>query len=207
MDYTIIDISTWKRQEYFKHYLSVAPCTYSMTTKLDITNIKVNERKLYPTMLYLLTKIVNRYEQFRMYLRDDGELLLFSRMNPCYTVFHKNTETFSNLWTEFSDDYDVFCENYKDDIQKFGNIDRFIAKPDTPLNSFTVSMIPWEAFDGFNLNIDSFRYLLPIFTMGKYYEEAGKFFLPVAIQVHHAVCDGYHTCRFIKDLQVEINAI
>lgn len=207
MDYTIINKKTWKRREYFEHYLSEAPCTYSMTIKLDITGIKLKKLKLYPTMLYLLTKTANKYEQFRMYLRDDGELILFSSMNPCYTVFHRETETFSNLWTEYSDDYNVFCENYKNDILKFGDVEGFYAKPDVPLNSFTVSMIPWETFEGFNLNINGFKYLLPIFTMGKYYEEAGKFYLPLAVQVHHAVCDGYHICRFTNDLQAEINTI
>ncbi|MDR4347123.1 type A chloramphenicol O-acetyltransferase, partial [Bacillus anthracis] len=25
--------------------------------------------------------------------------------------------------------------------------------------------------------------------------------LPVSLQVHHSVCDGYHVSRFIEDLQ------
>lgn len=24
---------------------------------------------------------------------------------------------------------------------------------------------------------------------------------PLAIQVHHAVCDGFHLCRFVNELQ------
>lgn len=207
MEYTIIDKSTWKRNEYFQHYFLANPCTYSMTTKLDITNIKSKGLKLYPTMLYLLTKTVNQYEQFRMDLRSDGEVVLFADMQPCYTVFHKETETFSNLWTEYSDDYDVFCSNYEEDIHLFGNVEGFIAKPNIPANSFTVSMIPWTTFEGFNLNLKDFNYLLPIFTIGKYIEENGKIWLPLAVQVHHAVCDGFHTCRFINDVQSTIDAL
>ena len=63
-------------------------------------------------------------------------------------------------------------------------------------------MIPWESFEGFNLNLQKgFDYLTPIFTMGKYYEENGRFLLPLAIQVHHAVCDGYHVCRFVSHVR------
>ena len=43
--------------------------------------------------------------------------------------------------------------------------------------------------------------LLPIFTMGKYFERDGKRLLPLAIQVHHAVCDGYHVGVFVEKLQ------
>ena len=64
---------------------------------------------------------------------------------------------------------------------------------------------PWATFEGFNLNLqDSYRYLLPIFTLGKYREENGRTWLPLAMQVHHAVCDGYHACRFAEELQAWI---
>ena len=32
------------------------------------------------------------------------------------------------------------------------------------------------------------------------------FILPLAIQVHHAVCDGFHICRFVNELQELINS-
>ena len=46
---------------------------------------------------------------------------------------------------------------------------------------------------------------LQIFTMGKYFERDGKRMLPLAIQVHHAVCDGYHVGLFVEKLQKYIN--
>lgn len=207
MDYTIINQGTWERKEYFNHYLSSVPCTYSMTTKLDITNLREKELELYPTMLYLLTTVVNRHEQFRMALNSREELVLYATMEPCYTVFHKETETFSNIWTNYSEDYETFCSRYKKDIERYGNVKQFIGKPNIPENSFTVSMIPWTTFDGFNLNTPNFKYLVPIFTIGKFVEYNGCFYLPLAVQVHHAVCDGFHVCRFINDIQSQINAM
>lgn len=48
-------------------------------------------------------------------------------------------------------------------------------------------------FTSFNINVfGDGKYLLPIFTLGKYFEENEKRMIPLAIQVHHAVCDGYH---------------
>ncbi len=69
------------------------------------------------------------------------------------------------------------------------------------MDCYNVSMIPWETFDGFNLNLPQGNdYLLPIFTIGKYHYEKGKYLLPLAIQVHHSVCDGFHICRFVNEL-------
>lgn len=207
MSFTILDRSKWVRKEYFEHYFSNIPCTYSMTVKLDITRLKATERKLYPTMLYYLTTIVNRHSEFRTALNEKGELGVYSVLMPCYTVFHKDTETFSNIWTEYSEDYEDFHAAYEDDMRRYGTNPGMEGKPGTPENTFPVSMIPWTTFEGFNLNLQKgYRYLIPIFTMGKYYEENNRIMLPLAIQVHHAVCDGFHVCRFINELQDLINA-
>ena len=40
-----IDRNSWKRNEYFEHYFTNIPCTYSMTVKLDITQIKKKQMK------------------------------------------------------------------------------------------------------------------------------------------------------------------
>lgn len=201
-----IDRTTWDREEYFQHYFSHVPCTYSITVKLDITALKDRQQKLYPTMLYYLTTVVNRHPEFRTALNEQGELGIYREMLPSYTVFHKDTETFSEIWTEYSDDYEAFCQAYEADIQRYGAQKGLIGKPDAPKNIFTVSMIPWTTFDGFNLNLQrGYDYLIPIFTMGKYYHENGRTLLPLAIQVHHAVCDGFHVCRFINELQEWIN--
>lgn len=207
MAFKIIDRENWSRKEYFEHYFSNVPCTYSMTTKLDITKIIESKKKLYPAMLYYLTTIVNRHVEFRIAFNKDNELGAYDEMLPCYTIFHKDTETFSNLWTVYCKDYEEFYKMYENDLRQYGNQKGMFGKPDVPDNCFTVSMIPWVSFEGFNLNLQKgYDYLLPIFTMGKYYEENGRILLPLAIQVHHAVCDGFYLCRFINELQELINS-
>lgn len=74
-------------------------------------------------------------------------------MLPCYTIFHKETETFSSIWTEFTADYTEFLQNYQKDIDAYGERKGMFAKPNPPENTFPVSMIPWTSFEGFNLNL------------------------------------------------------
>lgn len=44
-----------------------------------------------------------------------------------------------------------------------------------------------------------------IFTVGKYFEQDSKKLLPLATQVHHAVCDGYHVSMFVEQLLQSIS--
>lgn len=210
MGFKLIDVSKWDRKEYFDHYLHDITCTYSMTLNLDLTillqEVKREGVKLYPVMIYLLSMIVNRHEEFCTALDPNGQVGIFDLLHPSCTVFQKESETFTNLWTEYTPSFSEFYQRYLLDIQNYGEIKRFIAKPNMPANVLNVSSIPWVSFTGFNLNLPKITdYLLPIFTTGKYFEQNGKMWLPIAIQVHHAVCDGFHLARFINELQEAMN--
>lgn len=208
MRWTKIDRSAWEREEYFAHFLTDLPCTYSLTAKLDITALRSSGHSLYPAMLYAFSAIVNRHEEFRTALDEEGNPGIFDVLFPCYTVFHQDTQTFSNIWTEFSEDYAVFLAAYRQDLAQYGAVHGMTAKPDAPGNTFPVSMLPWTSFDGFHLHLQKgYAYLLPIFTMGKFYEEQGKTLLPIAVQVHHAVCDGFHVSRLIVQVQELLDAL
>jgi chloramphenicol O-acetyltransferase type A len=208
MTWTPIDRSAWNREEYFDHYLNNTPCTYSMTTQLDVTAVKASGKPFYATLLYALSCAVNSMEQFRTALGEGGQPGVFDEMHPAYTVFHKDTCTFSSIWTAYTPDYQEFCKRVEEDIKTYGDVHHFQGKPDVPANTFPVSMIPWESFTGFNLNLQKdFDYLLPIITMGKYKEEQGKLMMPLAVQVHHSVCDGYHLCQFVQQVRDVLNQL
>lgn len=203
-----IDTSSWKRKPYFDHYFSQIRCTYSITVNIDITNVLSfkdrNKVKLYPLLIHVISKAVNKYEEFRTAINDRGEIGVWETLSPCYTVFHKNSESFSNIWTEWNDDLNLFLSNFEQDSKRFGQIDRIDAKPNTPANVFPISSLPWTTFTGFNLNIFADgTYLLLIFTYGKYFKDGNRYLIPLSIQVHHAVCDGFHVSRLINEIQQE----
>ena len=154
----------------------------------------------------MLLRTVNQYEEFRMAFDPEDNLGVFELMHPAYTIFHQDDETFSSIWTEYHESLVVFYQSYLKDIAQFSTNKDLFAKPHLPENAFHISSIPWLSFLGFNLNLpQSGDYLLPIFTLGKYHEQNAKTLLPISIQVHHAVCDGFHLSRFVQSLQTFIN--
>lgn len=204
MAFELIDLEKWERKEYYLHFINEVRCTYSATVHLDITNLK--GQRLYPAMIWLLTETVNLFSEFRTVLTSEG-LGIYDTMHPAYTVFNTERKTFSGIWTEFDPDYGRFLKAYEEDCAKYSHSERYTPKPNTPANSFNISMVPWFTFTAFDFNVfDEGKFLLPIFTMGKFFDAGGKRLLPLAIQVHHAVCDGYHVGRFIKELQEKISS-
>jgi chloramphenicol O-acetyltransferase type A len=202
MAFHLIDMENWDRKEFYAHFINEVVCSYSITVNLDITGLR--DARLYPAMIWLLTKTVNEMPEFRTSLTKDG-LGIYDNMHPMYTVFNKENKNFSGIWSYYSEDYCEFLKNYDADVSVYSKSKRYAPKDGTPDNSFNISMVPWLEFTSCNLNVyDDGKFLLPIFTMGKYFEREGKRFLPLAIQVHHAVCDGYHIGMFVEKLQTNI---
>lgn len=180
MGWTKIDRSQWKREAYFRHYYEDVPCFYSMTVHLDITRLHAAKLRLQPAMLYLLARVINRHEEFRIALVD-AQPGVYDVLFPSYTVFHPQTETFSNLWTEYRADFADFLARYDEDVLLYGNSEGFMPKPNAPENLFTVSTLPWARFESFHLHLPRGNdYLLPIFTIGRFFKQEGKILLPLA---------------------------
>ena len=150
-----IDMENWDRREYYEHYMHAVRCSYSMTVNLDITErlaaIK-GQGALYPVMLYFLSVLVNRHEEFR-YAVKAGRVGVYDSLHPSYTIFHKESETFSCIWTRFEEEFAAFHRAYLCDKEAYGQAAGLVPKPDCPENSFDISCIPWTSFSGFNLNV------------------------------------------------------
>ena len=172
MAFRLIDIENWERKEFYEHFINQVVCTYSVVVNLDITNLK--NHRLYPAMIWLLTKTVNDIPEFRTSLTSEG-LGIYDEMHPMYTVFNKENKNFSGIWSYFSEDYDAFLKDYEVDAEKYRTSTCYAPKDGTPSNSFNISMVPWMEFTGFNINVfNDGHFLLPIFTMGKYFDREGK---------------------------------
>lgn len=205
MRFHIIDRENWNREQYFEHYLKLK-CTFSMTVNVDITRLlkELHQKgiKFYPVFIYLISKVVNNHKEFRTSFNDEGILGYWQEMIPSYTIFHKDDKSFSSIWTDCSSDFHIFYKNYEEDMRLYTNVHGLFTKENIPPNVFPISSIPWASFTGFNLNINNDGdFLLPIITCGKYFNEENKVMLPISLQVHHSVCDGYHASRFLEDLQ------
>ncbi|UNK69292.1 type A chloramphenicol O-acetyltransferase [Microbacterium sp. H1-D42] len=200
-----IDLSTWPRRQHFEHFFRDAPCSYSITVELDVTEfveaVRSAGRRTYIAQIWALASVVNSHDEFRMTLTEAGAPAIWPHVHPSFTVFNEAQETFSSLWTPFDPDFATFHDSAAQVIAEHTGTTEFFPQGAPPRNSFDVSSLPWTSFTGFNLNIDGGgKHLAPIFTFGRYTESDGRVLLPLAVQIHHAAADGFHTARLVSEL-------
>ena len=206
MKFTLVDRSCWKREEYFHYFLHEVPCMYSMTVELDVTAIMKRHARPYPAMLYFLSVVENRHRKFRMAFNPAGELGFFDVVHPSYTIFHPDDYTFSSLWTEYHETYEDFLFAYEKDLAVYGENKGLFGKPDRPENLFPVSVIPWVSFESLHLSFPrAYRHFIPMYTLGRLHRKKSRYYMPLALEVHHAVCDGYDAGKIIREVQDLIN--
>ncbi|MBM0066819.1 type A chloramphenicol O-acetyltransferase [Alkalicoccobacillus gibsonii] len=208
--FTLINRDNCDRKEIFDHYLNQAT-SFSLTKELDVSHllpfIRENRFKLYPTFIYLVTKIVNLNHAFKTSFNSEGELGYWDYLDPMYTIFNEKDKLFKGIWTHMTPNFDDFHHAYLADVKKYKEYGGLFPKKPIPQNTVSISMIPWTSFSGFNLNIgNNPNHLLPIITAGKFVVKGNRIVLPVSLQVHHAVCDGYHASIFMEQFNEFVKA-
>ncbi len=210
MKYTEINLETWDRGKLFQFYIDNLRCVMSMTVDIDVAPLKtlVNAHglKFYPTMMWIVSKVINSHDEFK-YNFDGDKLIRWDYVSPYYADFHKEDEKFVKLVTEYADDLFEFHARYLADQEKYKDF-RAFDQTDVPKNTFDVSCLPWVQYKSFDIHVfDSGKYLAPVVTWGKYTIENDKMTMPLSMNIHHAVADGFHLCRFFNEVQELINSL
>ena len=91
MNFTPIDLQTWPRGQMFNYFSQMAPTGYSMTVNVDVTEMRKTIReaglKFFPAYLWLVTKNLNRWTEFKV-AEKDGVLGFYDSLTPLYASFH-----------------------------------------------------------------------------------------------------------------------
>ena len=211
-NYKVIDRETYYRKGVFRHFSEDCKCSTSMTARIDVTELvahsKKTETKFYINFLYILSKVMNSREDYRMgYLWLSDELICWDIVNPTQYVFHEDTETCSPVYTKYDADYNKFYANAIQDIENAKKTREYGLDMVSHPNWFDASYISWLSYDALNIELpDGHLYFAPIINWGRYREENGRLVMPVTVRMNHAIADGYLVANVFRLLEQEINA-
>lgn len=210
MNYSIIDLNTWERGNLFKFYIDNMRIVMSLTVDIDVAPLlaytRKNNLKFYSAMIWVVSRVINSHNEFKYGWSNEGDLILWDYISPSYTVFNQEDKSFTKFVTEYTDNLLDFCKRTVDD-QKKNKCERAIIK-DQPKNFFDVSCLPWIRYKHFDIHVfDDGKFLAPVVTWGKYGAENNKVLMPLTMNIHHAVADGFHLSRFFNEVQALIDSL
>ena len=209
MKYTKIDLNEWSRGELFETYIESMRVVMSLTADVNAAPLlkftKANGLKFYPAMIWAVAKTVNARGEFKYGWNERGELIKWDFVSPSYAEFHKEDENCTKTVTEYSGDLFEFHARFLRDREKYKNSRGFVENQ--PPNFFDVSCLPWLRYRSFDMHVfDEGKFLAPVVTWGRYEREGERRPMPLTLNIHHAVADGFHLARFFIELQELIDS-
>lgn len=210
MNYKKVDLKTYYRRGVYRHFSKDCKCSISMTHTIDVTALDAfsrrTETKFYINFLYILTKVLNAREDYRMaYLWESDEVIVYDRIHPTQYIFHEDTETCTPVYTTYHPAYNIFYEGCAADIEKAKQSRQYGLDMEHHPNWFDASYVSWLSYDALHVELpDGYLYFMPIVNWGRYRKENGRLVMPVSVRLNHAAADGYLLAKVYLLLAQEI---
>ncbi len=200
-----LDLETWPRRDLFEYYRHFDKPYFNLCTRLDVTNLlrTLRTRKDLSVSLvyhYFALRAANEIEPFRYRLRD-GKVVVLEVIHGGTTILLPD-ESFGLAYFFYDSDFAKFYQGaaraVAEALAKGGGLK--LEESDDDRVHFTT--LPWVSFTSFsharNWNREESATKI---AFGKFSEDDGRTWLPISVEVHHALMDGLHVGRFLTNMQ------
>jgi chloramphenicol O-acetyltransferase type A len=180
---------------------------FNITANLDITELYgfCQEKKLSIALanLFFSLETANEIREFRLRLKGE-EVIEYEKIHATQTILNED-ETFSFCYFELRENVFDFNAAGKTAIEKYKQLKTFDVETER-LDLIYYSVIPWISFTSFKhaSRFDN-RQTVPRIVFGKMFEENRRRKIPLSVEAHHALMDGFHVGKYFKRLQEKYN--
>jgi chloramphenicol O-acetyltransferase type A len=206
-----LDLDSWPRRAHFDFFRRYEHPFWGVCTTVDVTTARNRCERPGGPSFFLLTLhaslvAANQVAEFRQRLRGE-RVLVHETIHGGSTVLLAN-DTFVFAYFEFDPDFDLFARRAAGvlDATRAGP-GKLAPRPDRD-DLLHYSVLPWIPFTSFtHARRHDPEDSVPKIVFGKARTgTGGRWSMPVAIDVHHALVDGLHVGRFLDGFQERLNA-
>lgn len=195
----IIEPQNWKRSKQFEFFKDFDQPFFNITAQVDVTKLlhycKEHGKSFFLNNLFWVVQTVNEIEEFRMRITADQQIAVFENIDVGSTLLYDDN-TFGFGVFEYSKKLIEFEQRGEQTIQETLLSKSF--EPKVEKNDIVhCSVLPWVNFTAVShakkLGIND---SIPKLVFGQYTLQNNRYVMPVSVDVHHALMDGYHVGRF-----------
>lgn len=198
-----IDMETWPRLESFNFFKNYEYPQFNICAQLDITQayqyLENHGISKYNATLWMISCAANAVTEIRYRIRKNS-VVEHDRIDPSVTLLTED-HTLAFCSIEYTTDVFRFFSRVEQGIEQTKQTPKMADKPGID-NLIYVSCVPWVNFTAIShpMRIDNTD-SIPRISWGKFTHTAGQVSMPVSLQLHHALADGYHAGLFFKKLE------
>lgn len=209
-----IPLETWPRRAALEHFRQMAQPAFSVTADVDVTGLRERAaaRGATPWLAYhhAALEAANGVDGMRQTMTRDSGVREFGVIHASTTVLREDG-SFGFLTLPREPSLAAFAARARPVLERVRRAsgDLFAADDPGDVREETLvhmTALPWFAFTAFT-HARGAGDDRPKVAFGRFKEAGGRLLMPVAVDVHHALCDGAHVGRFFARLQAQLDAI
>ena len=198
-----INMEDWPRRESFEYFNSYVSPLFNVCAQPEITPTfdYIEERGLskFTAVLWLISCAANSVPEIRLRIRGN-EVVTHDIVHPSFAVMTED-KTLAFCAVSYTDDIPKFFNDVETGIARVKANPNLIDKPGADDLLF-VSCVPWINFTSITHPVkNDWTDNIPRISWGKLTRENGKVTMPVSLQLHHGLADGYHAGLFFEKLE------
>ena len=201
----LIDLETWPRREHFTFFSAFEEPFFGLVANVDCTTAQAAARRLgvsfFLYYLYHALEAANEVEAFR-YRIENGQVFLYDRIHASATLGRPD-HTFAFSFIGQHDSLTGFIAAAEAEIAAVQastglRLSDATARPDV----VHCSALPWVRFTGLT-HARSFTHpdSCPKISFGQVFQADDTLQMPVSVNLHHGLGDGYHVGLFLAAFQ------
>ncbi|GAB4405397.1 MAG: chloramphenicol acetyltransferase [Bacteroidia bacterium] len=201
--YRLIDTDTWNRKDTFAFFRSFDDPFFNLCTSLEAGPLyrrcQQEGWSFFLACLYHATAAANEIEALRLRLSDD-DVRCYDQVHAGSAIAHAD-HTFSFCYFRMLPDMATFQAAGRAAIEAQRASRAFDPRNDT-LDIIHYSVLPWIAFTSMkHARRFGTQDSIPKIIFGRLHPVGTGYQLPVSVELHHALADGYHAGLYFEALQ------
>jgi len=205
----ILDPEKWKRKEHFEFFSKMASPYFGLTTEVDCTHAynvaKASQFSFFAYYMYRSMVAVNTVDELKLRIVDN-QIVLYDTLHAGTTIGREDG-TFGFAWIPFSENFEAFNTELQREISEVQNSTGIrLNNGELGKDLIRHSTIPWTSFSAIlhPTPLDQAE-SVPKITFGKFNIKNGRKYLPVSVEAHHGLADGYHLSEYLKEFQRQLD--
>lgn len=208
MSANYLDLAAWPRRDAFDFFRGFDKPYFNVCTRLDVAPLRAALAGagggLSLACYFIALRLCNQHPSFR--LRIEGERVrVHDVVHGSTTVLRDDGESFFFAELAYADDFATFAATAGATIAAARSARAaFEPRPDDVARVYFTSL-PWLHFTSFSHARNWGREdSIPRFALGRAEPDGERLWLPLSIEVHHALMDGVHVGRFVQDFEAAL---
>jgi chloramphenicol O-acetyltransferase type A len=205
-----LDLSTWPRRDAFEYFRSFDKPYFNICTRLDVARLKpaVKARGVGTLTLayhHLALRLANSHEPFR-YRLEGGRVRIHDVIHGGTTVL-RDDDSFGFAYLNHAANYAAFCAQAGAAIMA-AKVRQAGFEPRVEMTDVVhFTTLPWLHFSSFSHARNWQREdAVPKISFGRIDAEGARLWLPLSVEVHHALMDGLHVGRYVQAFEAALLA-